>query len=260
MKAYDEGRYLEARSGFQTVIHDFPKSILVKQALSRSAECTMQSGDPGAALDEFWISLTSDPGPSGLSTALRGFSQALRSVSSLDTARDFAEKAKRTAGLDVRVVAGVALDYAEMLLPRDPSGAIAVIEDVSRRSPPEPLAGEASLLMGQALAARSEWQRAIDILAALSDTRADEVGARATGERARALEASGDPREAMNQYLRIAYIFPSYSDLAAEGLYNAARLAVQLGDKENATRIAAALRARYPASQWASRLNEMRLP
>lgn len=259
MMAYDEGRYLEAKSGFQAVIHDFPSSVLVKQALSWKAECTRQSGDPEAALDEFWICITSDPGPGVLSIALQGFSECLKSVSKVETARDFVQRAQGTQGLDVQVVASVALDYVRMLLPRDPTTALAVLEDLSRRSPPEPLAGQASLLMGQAFSALSEWQRALDILAQLSDNRADEVGAQATEERARVLEATGDLREAMNQHLRIAYLFPTYADLAAEGMYNAARLAVQLGDGANAARIAEGLRRRYPASPWTARLEELSL-
>jgi tetratricopeptide (TPR) repeat protein len=230
----------------------------MKQALSWKAECSRQAGDPQAALEEFWVCLTSDPGPSVLSTALQGFSESLRSVSNVETAQEFVEKARGTPGLDVTIVASVELDYAQMLLAQDPGKALIILDEVRHRSPPEPFAGEVSLLMGEAFAARSEWQRAIDILAALSDTRADEVGARATGARALALEASGDLREAISQYLRIAYLFPSYADLAAEGMYNAARLAVQLGDKENAERIEEGLRARYPTSEWVSRLQELK--
>ena len=97
--------------------------------------------------------------------------------------------------------------------------------------PPEPLPGEATLLTGKCFAARLDRQRALDIFSALSDTRADEVGARATVERARALESTGNLTEAVNQYLRIAYIFPGFSELAAEGMFNAARLASQAGDE-----------------------------
>ncbi|HVP18017.1 MAG TPA: tetratricopeptide repeat protein [Spirochaetia bacterium] len=258
MKAYDEGRYADARSGFQSVVRDYPKSGLVKQALYWTAECTRRTGDLREALNELWTSLSSDPGPGLLPMALQRFGEMLRSFASLETARDFAHKAKAAPGLDVQVVASVELDYADMLLPQEPSEALSVLDDVRRLSPPEPLAGEAALIMGRAYAARSEWQRAVDILAALSDTRGDEVGARATRERARALEATGDAREAINQYLRIGYLFPAYPDLGAEGMFNAARLALHNGDKESAGRITDGLRKRYPASVWVTRLDELR--
>ena len=258
MKAYDEGRYPEARAGFTAMIRDFPRSGLVKQALYWIAECTLQSGDARDSLDDFWTSLTSDPGAGVLANALQGFADALKAYSSLETARDFAEKARETQGLDVRVVAGVQLEYAKLLLAKDPPGATDVLEDVRRRSPPEPLAGETSLLMGQALASQSQWQKAIEIFAALSDSRADEVGAQATAERARSLEAIGNLADAMTQYLRISYIFPTDVELSAEGMFNAARLAERVGDRDAAARIEDALRKRYPESQWVPRLQELK--
>jgi TolA-binding protein len=258
--AFDTGSYAEARSGFQAVIRDFPGSGLVKQALYWKAECARQSGDAQEALDELWTCLTSDPGQSVLSAALKGFEEALESLSNISLAQDFAQKAKDEKGLDVVVVASLELDYARMLLAQDASETLAVLDDVRHRSPPEPLAGEASLLTGQAFAALSQWQRAIDILAPLSDSRADEVGARATRERARALEASGNLADAITQYLRIAYLFSAYADLGAESMYNAARLALRMGDRENAARIQEGLRTRFPGSLWVSRLQDLKGP
>ena len=186
---------------------------------------------------------------------LQSFAAALQSTGSLEAARDYAEKARDAQGLEVQAVASIELDYADMLLPGDPPGALTVLEDVRRRSPPEQLAGEATLLTGKCFATRLDWQRALDTFSALSDTRADEVGARATAERARALESTGNLTEAVNQYLRIAYIFPGFPELAAEGMFNAARLASQAGDKDNAARISGQLRKRYPDSPWARRLD-----
>jgi len=258
--AFDNGSYAEARSGFQALIRDFPGSALVKEALYWKAECARQSGDAREALEELWTCVISDPGQSVLSAALKGFDEALESLANISLARDFAQKAKDEKGLDVVVVASLELDYARMLLAQDASETLAVLDDVRHRSPPEPLAGEASLLTGQALAALSQWQRVIDILAPLSDSRADEVGARATGERARALEESGNLTDAMTQYLRIAYLFSAYADLGAEGMYNAARLALRMGDRENAARIQEGLRTRFPGSPWISRLQDLKGP
>jgi tetratricopeptide (TPR) repeat protein len=101
-------------------------------------------------------------------------------------------------------------------------------------------------------------QKALDIFAALSDTRIDEVGAQATLERAKALESLGSGREAVEQYLRISYVFPGFADLAAEGLFSAARLSLQQGDRENASRAEETLKKRYPDSPWANRLDELK--
>ena len=256
LQAFDEGRFPDARSGSQSVVRDFPRSALAKQALYWSAESAGRAGDMQDAVGEFWACLVGDPGPGLLPSALQGFSSSLTSLGSLETARDLCEKAKESKGLDVQVVAGVEMAYAGMLLPDNPDGALAVLDDVRRRSPPEPLSGKATLLTGQAYAAKSDWQRAIGVFSALSDMRADEIGAEATNQRAHALESSGDAQEAVNQYLRIAYIFPGFPELAAEGLYNAARLARISGDVANARRIGEQLQKRFPASPWTQRLNE----
>ena len=239
MKAYDEGRYPEARAGFTAMIRDFPRSALVKQALYWIAECTLQSGDARASLDDFWTSLTSDPGAGVLANALQGFADALKAYSSLETARDFAEKARETQGLDVWVVAGVQLEYAEMLLAKDPPGATDVLEDVRRRSPPEPLAGETSLLMGQALAAQSQWQKAIEIFAALSDSRADEVGAqghRGAGPRAGShRESCGRDDPVPEDLLYLPRIFRA----GRRGHVQRGPSCARVGDRDDAARIEA---------------------
>ncbi|HTP59873.1 MAG TPA: tetratricopeptide repeat protein, partial [Spirochaetia bacterium] len=257
MTAFDAGSYVQARSGFQGVAHDFPKSALAKQALYWSAECTRRSGNPQGALEEYWTSMTAGPDSGVLTATLQGFSQALQAVSDLQIAREFADRAEATKTLDPTAAASLQMDYARMLLPQNASQALDVLENVRRLSPPEPLAGEAVLLTGQALAASSQGQRSLEVFAALSDGRLDEIGARATQERARVLEARGDLKEAMNQYLRIGYLFPSFSDLAAEGMFNATRLALQTGDKESATRIRDGMRSRFPDSAWTARLKEL---
>ena len=258
MKAFDEGRFEQARSGFREVARGFPRSALAGQALYWSAESARQAGDAQGALDGFWLFFQQAPRESLLPAALDGFRKALAALDSLDAALQLAARAKATRGLDVRVAAGILLDYARMLLAASPDKALAVVADARRLAPPEPLAGEAVLLTGLCSAGMGDRQKALDIFAALSDTRIDEVGAQATLERARTLEASGSGREAVEQYLRISYVFPGFADLAAEGLFSAARLSIQQGDRENALRAQETLKKRYPDSSWTNRLDELK--
>jgi len=96
----------------------------------------------------------------------------------------------------------------------------------------------------------------MDIFGALENSHADEIGARAAGERARALEATGRTSEAVDEFLKISYQFPDSPDLAAEGLYNAVRVARARGEKDKAARIEARLRKDHPDSPWIRKLDD----
>jgi hypothetical protein len=143
-----------------------------------------------------------------------------------------------------------------MLLQSDPEAARVVIDEVRRAGPPEPLAGETSLLQGRYDAAVGDWKRAASVFSSLASTRTDETGARAVGEHARILELTGHTAEAVDEWMSVSSRFPEFQDLAAEGLYNAARIAHARGDAGRAARIEQSLRKDYSGSPWVQKLRE----
>jgi tetratricopeptide (TPR) repeat protein len=183
-----------------------------------------------------------------------GFRACLDAVGGVDTAREYSENARAARGLSVDARAGIQLSYAEMLLSTEPQKALTVIKDVGRARPSEPYAGEASLLLGRYYAAVQDWDRSLDILGDLEETRADEIGARAAIARGRTLEAMGRTADAVEEFLKASYLFPDYSELCAEGLYNAVRVARARGDREQAVKIEQTLRKGYPGSPWIGKL------
>jgi tetratricopeptide (TPR) repeat protein len=208
-----------------------------------------------------------------MEAARKGFQEALRaaggmaagstgaegggsSAGSVELARLFVARVLADRALPAEAAAGILLDCAATLLPESPREASAAIGEAVRRAPPEPLAGETGLLQGMYYAATADWQRALDVFAALGNSRADEVGARAVRERGLALEAVGRTSEAIDELLKIPYLFPDYGDLAAEGLFQAVRIARARGEKDRAARIEQSLRKGYPGSAWVERLGE----
>ena len=249
-RSLDAGRYREANASFLRVSRDFPRSELALQAMYWGAESLRRAGDAEAAVDGFWACLAAGAQSGLRSSAVDGFAASLRATGSLDLARRYAAQARSARDLAPESSAGVRLAAADLLVASEPDAALTLIIDVRRNAPPEPYAGQASLLLGRYYAAVRDWSRSLDTLGALEGSRADEIGARATLERGRTLEAMGRTADAIDEFLKVGYLFPDYADFAAEGLYNGLRLAQARGDKEKAGRIEQSLRTTYPASPW----------
>jgi TolA-binding protein len=255
-QALADGRYAEAESGFQRVARDFPESGLVLQALYWKAHAVWEAGDPRAALDGFWDCLAQGARAGLLTTATDALRSALRETGDLELARTFSARAAGSRGLAVEAAAGIRLEYAQMLLLSDAEGARTIIEEVRHIAPPEPLAGEVILLQGRYFAAVGDWRTAADVFTSLESARTDEIGARAAGEHARALESTGRTAEAIDAYAAVSSRFPDFPDIAAEALYNAGRVARARGDMGWASKIEESLRKAYPRSPWVQKLDE----
>ena len=256
-QAYAERRYADAGSGFLRVARDFPRSGLVSQAFYWGGEAALEAGDTRAALDGFWGCLAHGASAGLLTTATDAFRTTLRETKDLALAREFSNRAAESRGLAVEAAAGVQLEYAQMLLESDPEGSRAVLDEVRRPGPPEPLAGEMSLLLARYDEAVGEWGVAADIFNSLRTTRTDEIGARAWTEHGRVLESTGHTAEAVDEWMAVPARFPDFPDLAAEALCNAGRVAHARGDAGRAIGIQQALHKNFPGSPWARKLDEI---
>ena len=259
--AFSAKDYAGARSSFDRVAAGFPASPLAVSAAYWSAESALRGGDAAGALAGFWSCLvpagaSSAPGVAGtlLSASIDGFSAALQQSADVSAAREYAARVRAATAISPEVTAGVLLAAARVLLPHSADEAEQVVHEVTAAAPPEPYAGEASLLLGTLAVSRQDWGRALEILGSLEASRADDVGAQAALEKGRALENSGRTAEAVDQYLNVGYRFPDFADRAAEGMFNAARLARARGEADRALKIEQALRASFPSSPWLQEL------
>jgi len=252
----DASRYTEARDGFSRVARDFPRSELAAQALYWSGEASRHTGDAPRALAAYWSCLVAHPQAGLLASTLDAFTAVIHEKNDLSVAKDYADKAASTPGLAGEATAGVRLAYVDLLLDAHSADALALIMAIGRSAPPEPWAGEVSLALGRYYTAQGQGDKALDILSTLESSRVDEVGARAGLEKGRTLEALGRTADAVEEFVKVSYLFPDFSDLAAEGLFNGARLARARGDAKNAARIEQSLKTTYPASAWTARLGK----
>ncbi len=209
-----------------------------------------RDGDAAGAVKAFWACLSAGARSSVLTAGLDGFSAALHAAGDVDLARTYARLASGAGALSPDAAAGVRLAAADILVASQPDEALAIITDVRRDAPAEPFAGQASLLLAKCYAAEKDWDHALDILGVLESSRADEIGAQAALQRGDTLEAMGRTADAIDELVKVGYLFPDFADLAAEGLFNAVRLAHARGDEQRAARLAQNLLASYPTTKW----------
>ena len=237
---------------------EFPASPVSDQALYWAAESAIEGGDAKGAAEGFWTYLSTRPRGTMTEPAQEGLARALAAEGSAPLAADFAARAQAAKGIPAETFVRLRLAHARLLLPTSPAQAGEIAVELRKRAPGEPLAGEVNLLLGQSLAAGGETRRALDIFTALAGSRADRVGAEAKRAQAAALEAAGSTSEAIDEYMRISYLFPDFPDLAAEGLFNAVRVALRRGEQDRARTIEDSLRRSFPESSWTARLKELR--
>ncbi len=254
-KALADGRFADAHAGFDHAARGFPGSPLAGKSAYWAAESLFRAGDAKGALAEFWACLMNRSVGEILSVTIDGFTASLHALGDVEAARRYSQEAAAAANLGAEAAAGVRLASAEILLPSAPDEALALITEVRRAAAPEPYAGEASLLTGEYAASRSDWNRALDIFSALEGSRVDDIGARAAIRKGRALEDMGRTADAVDEYLKVGYLFPDLADRAAEGMASAARVSRARGDNDRAAKIEQALRKSYPSSPWTESLS-----
>ncbi len=250
-QAVEQGRLSEGVEGFKRISRDFPSHPLAEQALYRAADAELEAGNASASALLFWSCLVRYTRGAFFYPALEGMERALTAAGTPDAARGLLEAARDDSGLRPELRSAIELDYARLLITRSPEEAIELIKEASGRQLPEPLAGEAVLLMARCYTLQGELDKAREILQGLREARTDRIGAQARLELARALESAGDSEAAVEMFAGTAAIFRSFPDLAAEGLANAARVARLNGDFGKARIAEARLKKDYPQSPWA---------
>jgi TolA-binding protein len=246
-------RYAEARVFYGEVSDRFHGNPLAEQALYWEGESALASGDPAGAAGIFYGFLESYPRGAFLSSALDGLRRALMTIGDPGFARDLTEKSGADPRFSSATRSQIGLAYARILLQKSPGDAVSYLYGLIE-SAPEPEAGEASLILGMCYTALGEKQSARQIFQDVIRARSDRSAAAARMEMARLWEAEGKTGEALSEFSQVYKSFPEYSDLAAEGLFNAARLAYRIGERGIASELESLLAARFAQSPWVKML------
>jgi TolA-binding protein len=249
--------YAQALSGFRNVIRDYPRRPAGRSALywAGASAARLDRGDE--ALDYLLRYLEGSPG-GGLAKLAEEEIRAVlvRAGASQQGDGELADFLKRveSASLPPALKNQARFEYARWLFGRDRAQALAMLLRLKESGLSEPQSSEASLLIGEAFRLRGELSRALDVFSGITAARSGVTAATAQLGIARIRVEQGRREEAVEEYLKVFFLYPEAGEQAQEGLYQAGRLYWEGGRRDEARKLFARLLQRYPDSPWRSKL------
>ncbi len=155
-----------------------------------------------------------------------------------------AEKGK----CDVRDV--VAFEYALFKCNKNPELSFKIFTDIVEHGCSEDIKAKAEFEIARFYGEKGEINRAISILQVVSDRDSGLLGAKALLLLAKLLERSGKTDMAIQNYLKIDYLFSEYSNIASEALYRLYKIYRNIGSNRKAEMIKEKLLKKFPESKW----------
>ena len=221
---------------------------LGKQALNDPAK----RDEATAALNEF---LTARPDHYRLDPALRVLAEVQTAAGDLDAAAATLGRLAESPSPAFRTAAAVA--RGRLALKRDDADAAlaafdGVLQDADGRAAEEAKVGRAAALAR--LGRHDEALTVLDGVLAAADPGDADLRAAAHLKKGDSLQARGETKPAILEYLRVDVLYPGAAGPHAESLYHLSRLWNAAGFPARAADAAAELRSEYPNSEWAGRL------
>ncbi|MBN1836128.1 MAG: tetratricopeptide repeat protein, partial [Spirochaetales bacterium] len=259
---FRKGEYRRALQGFLAVHERFPERQASLGALYWAGVSAIRAEAPERALDLLVRYLESSP-EGGLARAaveeIRGVLSELARGQDARILEGFYRRTESSPALGAELQNQVRYEYAVYLFPRERRQAVELLERVRSTSPPEPLASQVSLLLGEHYRLSGDLRRSLDIFRGITaaSTQASAAAAqlavgRVLEERARAGGASFE--EAADEFLKAYFVYPDFPEAAQEGLYQAGRVFWEQGKRDRARRLFEKLAAEFPGSPWLEEL------
>jgi TolA-binding protein len=257
-------RYRSALSGFAEVLERFPNREEALSALYWAGVSAVRAEEPEQGLDFLLRYLETSPEGGLARIATEEIRTVLASLSSEEGEQVLAEFYRRTESsrkLAEEIKNQVRYEYAAFLFPRDRPGALQLLQRIRASTPPEPLASQVNLLIGEYYRLAGELERALDIFRGITASSTQASAASAQLAVARILEANaragdGSLDAAADEYLKVYFLYPDFQVQAQEGLYQAGRVFWEQGKRDRARRLFEKLAAEFPDSPWLARLPE----
>jgi len=263
---FRSGNYRQALEGFNAVMESYPESAAAGTALYWAGKSAARTGERAAALDYLFRFLElagtdreSDQGGFA-EVAIAEIRQILTEMSEsggqLSQFEDFYRRVESSPSLAQDFKNQVRFEYARTIFADRPDAAMAVLQILRSGELQEPLRAEVNYLVGEYYKANGELDRAYDIFMGITASTMGRAGAASQLAIAAILEVQGHVQKAAEEYLKVHFLYPDQTELAAEGLYHAGRLYWEQRKTDKAEQLFSKMRAEYPDSPWLEKIPE----
>ncbi len=210
-------KYKEASAAFDRLAAEFSASELVPDAIFQAGQAYARAGDPQTAAERF-EALVGNP---------------------------------KYAGFKYLPEAIIGLGEARLALNR-PGDTVKTLETWVAGNGKHPAAGQAWFLIGRARYDLKEYDAALECFGKVSGAARPEVAAQAQFYTGQALQLRQDYAGASLAYLRVQALYPEVREWVAAAMFENAKCAEALGNKEEARKILREVADQYKDTQWAA--------
>jgi TolA-binding protein len=255
-------RYRSALQGFVELLDRFPARRDALSTLYWAGVSAVRAGEAKRGLEYLLRYLESSP-QGGLARVaaeeIRAVLASLSGAAGKNLLVEFYRRAEDSRNLPEETKNQIRYEYAVHLFPRDRPEALRLLQAIRASAPAEPLAGQASFLIGRHHRESGELGRALDIFRGITASSSEASAASAQLEVAGILETqarSGDGSfdEAAEEYLKVYFLYPDFPEAAQEGLYQAGRVFWEQGKRDRARSLFEKLADEFPQSPWLAKL------
>ena len=248
---FQEGHYSQAAEGFQRVAKDYPHSGSGRVALYWAAVSAEKLSKGREALDYYFRYIEAAPQGGLVAQASNRIRHVLSQSGNRPIIVDFYARVEKSASVPMEIKNQVRFEYARFIFRDDRDQGFRILVGLHDAGVEKSLQGEVDFLIAEYYSLEREFDRALDIFTGITAGFSGRLAASAQLRVAGILAQSGAGEEAAEEYLKVYFLYPDISGLAAEGLFKSAQIFHRLGEQDRAFSLVKKLREEFPESSWA---------
>ncbi len=252
---YNKKDYRVARLYFKKIIENFNGDNR-EFSLYWDGMCCLKLEDFAGAVERFMHYLSLYPEGVFKEESLVSLGTALERAGDKALVESVYSKTISSKLMDRRVRDTIVLYYALFIYGSEMKKSVNLLMNLAREGSDEDIRTRAELALARYYEREGDLEKAMNIFEVISEKRSDVLGARAEMGLAKLFESHGKIQKAIESYLKIDYLYGSYSDIASEALYRLYLIYKRLGSPQKAKQVYSKLVERYPDSKWIERINE----
>ncbi len=256
---YDRENYRVARVYFEKIISSFGGS---NREFARywDAMCYFQLGNYDKAIQGFMAYLSNYPDGVFKQESLVSLGISLKKAGNRKLVEMVYSKTKSSRKMNREIRDTIMLYYALFIYDKNRKKSVNLLLSLANKSGYEDIRTKAELALANYYEEVGELRKAENIFEVISEKRSDILGAKAVMGLAKLFESSGRIQKAIENYLKVEYLYDRYSDIASEALYRLYVIYTGFGSLKKAKQVYEKLKDKYPESKWIKAIGKLSTP